>query len=115
MTPGWCPGPLLFVKNDFGGLSSFQQELVTSLLLVGAVVGALVAGRVADLIGPRLTVLITATVFVVGVLLAAFTPTYPLLLVARVVIGLAVGSASMVVPLTSARSCRPGCAVASSA
>jgi sugar porter (SP) family MFS transporter len=96
---GVVSGALLFVKKDFGGLSSFQQELVTSLLLVGAVVGALVAGRVADLIGRRLTVLITAMVFVVGVLLAAFTPTYPVLLVARVVIGLAVGSASMVVPL----------------
>ena len=35
----------------------------------------------------------------VGVLLAAFTPTFPVLLVARFVIGLAVGSASMVVPL----------------
>lgn len=92
-------GALLFVKKDFGGLSSFQQELVTSLLLVGAVVGALAAGRVADLIGRRRTVLITAAIFVLGVLLAAFTPTYPVLLVARVVIGLAVGSASMVVPL----------------
>jgi sugar porter (SP) family MFS transporter len=96
---GVVSGALLFLKKDFGGLSSFQQELVTSLLLVGAVVGALLAGRVADLIGRRLTVLITAAVFVVGVLLAAFTPTYPVLLVARVIIGLAVGSASMVVPL----------------
>jgi Sugar (and other) transporter len=26
-------GALLFLKNDFGGLSSFQQELVISLLL----------------------------------------------------------------------------------
>jgi sugar porter (SP) family MFS transporter len=96
---GVVSGALLFLQKDFGGLSSFQEELVTSLLLVGAVVGALLAGRVADLIGRRLTVLITAAVFVVGVLLAAFTPTYPVLLVARVVIGLAVGSASMVVPL----------------
>jgi MFS family permease len=96
---GVVSGALLFLKKDFGGLSSFQEELVTSLLLVGAVAGALLAGRVADLIGRRLTVLITAAVFVVGVLLAAFTPTYPVLLVARVVIGLAVGSASMVVPL----------------
>src|ERR1700691_2059685 len=96
---GVVSGALLFVKKDFGGLSSFQEELITSLLLVGAVVGALLAGRVADLIGRRLTVLITAAVFVVGVLLAAFTPTYPVLLVARVIIGLAVGSASMVVPL----------------
>jgi sugar porter (SP) family MFS transporter len=96
---GVVSGALLFIKKDFGGLSSFQQELVTSLLLVGAVIGALAAGRVSDWIGRRFTVLITAVVFILGVLLAAFTPTYPVLLVARVVIGLAVGSASMVVPL----------------
>jgi sugar porter (SP) family MFS transporter len=96
---GVVSGALLFIKKDFGGLSSFQQELVTSLLLVGAVIGALAAGRVSDWIGRRFTVLITAIVFIAGVLLAAFTPTYPVLLVARVIIGLAVGSASMVVPL----------------
>jgi sugar porter (SP) family MFS transporter len=96
---GVVSGALLFIKKDFGGLSSFQQELVTSLLLVGAIVGALAAGRISDWIGRRRTVLITALVFIVGVLLAAFTPTYPTLLVARIIIGLAVGSASMVVPL----------------
>jgi MFS family permease len=96
---GVVSGALLFLKKDFGGLSSFQEELVTSLLLVGAVVGALTAGRLADLIGRRLTVLITAAVFVVGVMLAAFTPTFPVLLVARIIIGLAVGSASTTVPL----------------
>jgi sugar porter (SP) family MFS transporter len=96
---GVVSGALLFLKNEFGGLSSFQQELVTSLLLIGAMIGAFGAGRVADRIGRRPTILITAVIFVVGVLLAAFTPTFWTLLVARVVIGLAVGSASMTVPL----------------
>lgn len=96
---GVVSGALLFVKKEFGGLSSWQQELVTSLLLLGAMAGALTAGRVADRIGRRRTVGSTALVFIVGVLLAAFTPTFPVLLAARVVIGLAVGSASMVVPL----------------
>jgi sugar porter (SP) family MFS transporter len=96
---GVVSGALLFLKTEFGGLSSFQQELVTSLLLIGAVVGAIGAGRVADRIGRRPTILITATVFVVGVLLAAFTPGFYPLLLARVIIGLAVGSASMTVPL----------------
>jgi sugar porter (SP) family MFS transporter len=96
---GVVSGALLFLKKDFGGLSSFQQELVTSLLLVGAVLGALTAGRLADQIGRRVTVLITALVFIVGVLLVAFSPTFPVLLVARIIIGLAVGSASTVVPL----------------
>jgi sugar porter (SP) family MFS transporter len=96
---GVVSGALLFLKNEFGGLSSFQQELVTSLLLIGAMIGAFGAGKVADRIGRRPTILITAVIFVVGVLLAAFTPTFWTLLVARIVIGLAVGSASMTVPL----------------
>ncbi len=50
---GVVSGALLFLKTDFGGLSSIQQELVTSLLLVGAAVGAFFAGRVADAIGRR--------------------------------------------------------------
>jgi MFS family permease len=85
---GVVSGALLFVRNEFGGLSSFQQELVTSLLLIGAMVGAFGAGRVADRIGRRPTILITAVVFVVGVLLAASSPTLWTLPVARVVIGL---------------------------
>src|SRR6201996_7111757 len=96
---GVVSGALLFLKKDFGGLTSFQQELVTSLLLVGAVIGALGGGRLADRIGRRLTVLITALVFIVGVLLVAFTPTFPVLLLPRIIIGFAVGSASTVVPL----------------
>jgi sugar porter (SP) family MFS transporter len=96
---GVVSGALLFLKKDFGGLSSLQQELVTSLLLVGAGAGALTAGRVADRIGRRPAVMITAVVFIVGVLLAALAPAYPVLLVARIIIGLAVGSASMTVPL----------------
>jgi MFS family permease len=62
---GVVSGALLFLKNDFGGLSSFEQELVTSLLLVGAAVGALFAGRIADRVGRRLTVLGTALIFIV--------------------------------------------------
>jgi sugar porter (SP) family MFS transporter len=96
---GVVSGALLFLKDDFPHITSLQKELVTSLLLVGAAVGAIGAGRVADRIGRKPTILITAVVFVVGVLLAATSPAFWLLLVARVVIGLAVGSASMVVPM----------------
>jgi MFS family permease len=96
---GVVSGALLFLRSQFGGLSNFQLELITSLLLIGAMAGALIAGRLTDRIGRRPTIMITAVVFVLGVLLAAFTPTFQVLLVARVIIGLAVGSASMSVPL----------------
>jgi sugar porter (SP) family MFS transporter len=104
---GVVSGALLFLHNSFGNLSSFHKELVTSLLLVGAMVGALIAGRVADRIGRRPTVLITAMLFIVGVLGAAFSPSFGLLIAMRFVIGLAVGSASMVVPLYIAESAPP--------
>jgi sugar porter (SP) family MFS transporter len=96
---GVISGALLFIGKDFPGLTSFDKELLTSILLIGALIGALAAGKIADRIGRRPTVLGTAALFVAGVMLAAFSPSYGVLVAARVVIGLAVGSASMVVPL----------------
>jgi sugar porter (SP) family MFS transporter len=96
---GVVSGALLYLKKEFGGLSSFQQELVTSLLLVGCMVGAFAGGRIADRFGRRPTLAATALVFVAGVLLAAAAPNFPVLVLARFVIGLAVGTSSMVVPL----------------
>ncbi len=96
---GVISGALLFIGKDFHGLTSFDKELLTSILLIGAAIGALAAGRIADRVGRRPTVLGTAALFVVGVMLAAFAPGYGVLVGARVVIGFAVGSASMVVPL----------------
>ncbi|MGH3273333.1 MAG: MFS transporter, partial [Streptosporangiaceae bacterium] len=96
---GVISGALLFIGSDFRGLTSFDKELLTSIVLVGAVVGAQIAGRIADRVGRRPTVLATAALFVAGVMLAAFSPSFGVLVAARIVIGLAVGSASMVVPL----------------
>lgn len=96
---GVVSGALLFLKNDFPNISSVLKELVTSFLLAGAAMGAIGAGRVADRIGWQRTILITATLFMTGVLAAAFSPAFVFLLAAQVVIGLGVGSASMVVPM----------------
>ena len=96
---GVISGALLFIKKDFHFFSAFDKELVTSLLLVGAMVGAVGAGKVADRIGRRPTVLVTAVIFIVSVLGAAFSPAFAWLVLMRFVIGLAVGSASVVVPL----------------
>jgi sugar porter (SP) family MFS transporter len=96
---GVVSGALLFLHRSFGPVGSFGKELVTGLLLAGAIVGALVGGRVADGLGRKPTLLATAVVFVVGVLLAAVSPTLGFLVAIRFVIGLAVGTASEVVPL----------------
>jgi sugar porter (SP) family MFS transporter len=96
---GVVSGVLLFLSSTFGNVTSFEKELVTGVLLVGAAVGAFGSGRLAERIGRRPTILVTAAIFVVGVLGAAFSPTLWFLITMRFVIGLAVGSSSMAVPL----------------
>ena len=96
---GVVSGALLFLHTSFGSVSSFDKELVTGVLLAGAAVGAFGSGRLSDRIGRRPVILLTASVFVAGVLGAALSPELWVLIAMRFVIGLAVGSASMAVPL----------------
>lgn len=44
---GVISGAILFVRSDFS-LSDFQEEVVVAAVLVGAVIGAIVGGKLAD-------------------------------------------------------------------
>jgi sugar porter (SP) family MFS transporter len=88
----------LFIPNSFK-LNSFLQGAIVAGLLLGAMIGAACAGRLADRLGRRRLIIIAAVVFTGGALLAAFAPSVSVLIAARFIIGLAVGSAALVVPL----------------
>ena len=49
---GVISGALIFIKGPFH-LSTFDQELVVSVVLLGAAVGALSGGKLADAFGRR--------------------------------------------------------------
>jgi sugar porter (SP) family MFS transporter len=95
---GVISGALLFIPNDFK-LSPFLQGAIVAGLLVGAMIGAALAGRLSDVLGRRRLIMIAAVVFIAGALVCAFAPTVAVLVVGRVILGLAVGSAALVVPL----------------
>ncbi|MGY1438523.1 sugar porter family MFS transporter [Streptomyces reniochalinae] len=95
---GVVSGALLFMREEFG-LDSVQQSSVVSVLLIGAMIGALGAGRVSDRIGRRWTLALEGAVFVVGTVIIVTANGYGMLIVARVVLGLAVGGASATVPV----------------
>jgi sugar porter (SP) family MFS transporter len=95
---GVISGALLFIPNDFK-LSPFLQGAIVAGLLLGAMIGAAFAGRIADRVGRRRVIIAAAVVFTGGALLAALAPTVWVLIAARFIIGLAVGSAALVVPL----------------
>ncbi|WP_432499064.1 sugar porter family MFS transporter [Kineococcus auxinigenes] len=95
---GVISGALLFLGDDLG-LSPAGEGLVTSSLLVGAAVGGVAGGRLADAHGRRRALLALAVVFLGGALGSALAPGAGTLVAARVVLGLAVGGASAVVPV----------------
>jgi sugar porter (SP) family MFS transporter len=95
---GVISGALLFIPNDFK-LSPFLQGAIVAGLLLGAMIGAAAAGRLSDRLGRKRLIIIAAVVFTGGAILAAVAPSVWVLVAARFIIGLAVGSAALVVPL----------------
>jgi len=95
---GVIAGALLFIKSDFG-LGSFAQGLVVAAVPIGAVGGAAISGPAADRHGRRLMILLAALVFIVGALASAAAPGTEILVLARIVIGVAIGLASAAAPV----------------
>lgn len=95
---GVINGALPYMQDDLG-LTPFTEGLITSSLLFGAAFGAVGAGQLADRLGRRRLLLILAVVFILGAAGTAAAPGVGIMVLARVVLGLAVGGASAVVPM----------------
>jgi MFS transporter, SP family, galactose:H+ symporter len=95
---GVISGAVIFIKKDFA-LSTFPQELVVSMVLLGAIIGALSGGRFSDRFGRRLTLIATSIVFIAGAFICALAPSFAVLVAGRVVVGLGIGLASTTVPV----------------
>lgn len=81
------------------GLETSHIGVVTSSLLIGAAIGALTIGKMADAMGRRVTILFLAALFFFGSIACAIAPGLGILIIGRVLLGLAVGGASTVVPV----------------
>lgn len=81
------------------GLTPITEGIVTSSLLFGAAAGAVGGGRLSDTWGRRKTIILLAVLFLVGALSCVFAPNFEVMVLGRVILGLAVGGASSVVPV----------------
>jgi MFS family permease len=90
---GVISGAILFITKDFS-LSAGLEEIVVGSVLLGSLVGAIAGGVLADRLGRRKLLIVTAVVFGLGAIAAALAPDTTWLIVARVLGGTAIGTAS---------------------
>ncbi|TNV20939.1 sugar porter family MFS transporter [Buttiauxella sp. B2] len=95
---GVIAGALPFIAKDFQ-ITAHQQEWVVSSMMFGAAVGAVGSGWLSFRIGRKYSLMIGAVLFVAGSLCSAFAPNTEILIISRVLLGLAVGVASYTAPL----------------
>src|SRR5438105_1251364 len=95
---GVISGALIFIKREFG-LTTVAEEIVVSGVLFGATLGAIIGGKVADLFGRRRVLLVTAAIFGIGALSSAVAPSPAILIISRIVLGIAIGLSSTTVPV----------------
>ena len=95
---GVISGALIFI-NETWQMSSLAQGWLVSSAIVGSVIGAAANGILADIYGRRKIIIATALIFALGSVMCAYAPTAGWLIASRIVIGIAVGMVTFVVPL----------------
>ena len=94
---------MLFLPDEFG-LTIPQQGLVTTMVVIGQIAGALGGGVLADRIGRQKSMVAILIGYAVFALLGAAAVSLPMLLVARFLLGVTIGVSVVVVPVYVAES-----------
>ncbi|KAF0908397.1 hypothetical protein E2562_025068 [Oryza meyeriana var. granulata] len=98
---GVMSGASLYIKKDLK-ITDVQVEILMGILNIYSLAGSFAAGRTADWIGRRFTVVFAAAFFFAGALLMGFAGDYAMLMVGRLVAGIGVGYAIMIAPVYTA-------------
>ncbi|AGX41210.1 sugar porter family MFS transporter [Clostridium saccharobutylicum] len=94
---GVISGAILFIEKQMN-LNSWQQGWIVSSVLLGAVLGAAIIGPMSDKYGRKKLILLSSLIFFVGALGSAFSPEFWTLMLSRIVLGIAVGASSALIP-----------------
>jgi SP family galactose:H+ symporter-like MFS transporter len=95
---GVISGATQFIQKDFA-INDKTVEHIVSAMMFGAALGALGAAWMSSALGRKKSLIIGAILFVVGSLLCGFAWSPITLILARVVLGLAIGIATFTAPL----------------
>lgn len=101
-------GALVFLSPLFQ-LTPTQEGIVVSITLLGGLLGAIIAGALANRWGRKKAMLVTAFLFIPGALMIASAHSFIHLFLGRFVSGIAAGIVSVVAPLYLAETAPPHC------
>ena len=94
---GIISGASPLIESDFG-LTVSQTGFITSSVLIGSCVGALSIGSLSDRFGRKKLLIVSALLFLLGSGLCASAAGFAMMVLARILLGLAVGAASALTP-----------------
>lgn len=95
---GVISGALLFIKEHFA-LNSLMSGLLVGSVSLGAVIGALINGILADIFGRKKILIILSVIFILATIGCSFSQNALQLIISRVILGFGVGVVSFVCPL----------------
>ncbi|MFD2874453.1 sugar porter family MFS transporter [Mucilaginibacter ximonensis] len=95
---GVISGALPFMK-EYWKLPDSSLEWVTTTVLIGAVIGAVSSGKLSDYLGRKKMIIVNAIIFAIGAVGCTYANDINFLMVMRVIIGVAIGITSYVVPM----------------
>jgi len=95
---GVISGAILFIRDEFH-LSAQMNGLVVSAVLFGALLGAIISGRLTDRFGRKRLLIADAIIFILGTLGSCLAPNIPTIIISRIIVGIAIGIASYIAPL----------------
>ncbi|KAG8832377.1 hypothetical protein FRC17_001424 [Serendipita sp. 399] len=86
-------------KDQFGHPGPDAQGGIVASMPAGSLFGALAVGKLADILGRKLTIQLSGVIWVIGSILQCAAVNRGMLVVGRIIAGMAVGIASATVPL----------------
>jgi sugar porter (SP) family MFS transporter len=95
---GVISGAILYIKKEFA-ITIIQEELIISMVSLGAIFGAISGGPLCDKLGRKKIVLSASLVFIISAVGLAFAGTVNELIGWRFLVGLAIGISSATAPL----------------
>jgi SP family galactose:H+ symporter-like MFS transporter len=95
---GVISGALLFINHDIP-MTLAQSSFLVGAVLGGGAIATLVSGALADLFGRKSMIIISAILFIIGVLAVVYAHSYFLLMLGRIIQGVGVGIITIVIPL----------------